>query len=282
MHQPNSKGILLCGLGAGLALTLILVSFRLNASSSVGKLEGQLMKVSHVAEWAVLPIERNVGGEKPIEGVVGTGFLINDEGYFVTAAHVLSRNIAEYNVALRVPENLGQWGESFDVVGKDSRLDIALCRIKGFDSLARMHPKPPPGVPHVNPPRYATLKLSNEPVRLGQFVVVAGFPLFSELPMVQFGNVAAAKTFTLLSPMYAPDQFEVSVAASGGDSGGPVIDLDTGRVVGVMVEGSFRTKDQVLGLAIAAPAKWVGEILEKNGVQSQYKAPGPLFRMGSR
>jgi len=81
---------------------------------------------------------------------------------------------------------------------------------------------------------------------------------------------------------------QISVSANHGNSGGPIIDLATGEVIGVLLQlvpaplaiggqlhydaGTF----EMSGLMLAAPAAWVNTILAKNGVHSEGVRPGKL------
>ena len=84
------------------ALTLIFLvgSVPLKAQD----IEGQLKQVAHNVDFAVLPVWYNQSGNLVNMQVVGTGFLVTPDGYFVTAAHVLQEykpKSAQMTVGLR-------------------------------------------------------------------------------------------------------------------------------------------------------------------------------------
>jgi S1-C subfamily serine protease len=132
----------------------------------------------------------------------------------------------------------------------------------------------------------------------GRFVIVSGFPLGSWTPTIQVGMVAATKTIypngissALIQASIHKnwgDLLQISVNANHGNSGGPVIDLNTGQVIGVIDQlvpaplqlGGQQILDQntfsASGIMLAAPAKWVEALLEKNHIKSEGVAAGKL------
>jgi len=73
------------------------------------------------------------------------------------------------------------------------------------------------------------------------------------------------------------DRFEVSNVISPGCSGGPVMDLDIGHVVGVLVEGAFPAGGKDLGFGVADPWEWIQELLDKHDIPSRRTAPRAWF-----
>ena len=86
---------------------------------------------------------------------------------------------------------------------------------------------------------FASLGIASNPPETGDLALVTGFPLGSWTPTVQLGLVAAVET--LYPPPTPPlgvhkdsgHLLQISVSANHGNSGGPVIDLVTGKVIGV-------------------------------------------------
>jgi S1-C subfamily serine protease len=84
------------------------------------------------------------------------------------------------------------------------------------------------------------------------------------------------------------DLLQISVSANHGNSGGPVIDLNSGQVIGVIdqfVPGPVQINGkQILdpstfsasGIMLAAPAKWIEALLEKNHIKSEGVPAGKL------
>jgi S1-C subfamily serine protease len=81
---------------------------------------------------------------------------------------------------------------------------------------------------------------------------------------------------------------QISVSANHGNSGGPVIDVTSGQVIGVIdqvVPSSLQFGGQQIlepntfsasGIRLAAPAKWVEALLEKNPIKSEAVPSGRL------
>jgi S1-C subfamily serine protease len=128
----------------------------------------------------------------------------------------------------------------------------------------------------------------------GRFVVVSGFPLGSWTPTVQVGMVAATENVNpngMSAGVIRKDGrslLQISVYANHGNSGGPVIDLTTGKVIGVidqLVPAPLQLGGQQIlnpstfsasGIMLAVPAKWVETLLERNHIKSEAVPAGRL------
>jgi S1-C subfamily serine protease len=141
---------------------------------------------------------------------------------------------------------------------------------------------------------FASLAISTAAPRAGRFVVVSGFPLGSWTPALQIGMIAATKTINP-NAMYGAtihkdggELLQISISANHGNSGGPVIDLNSGQVIGVVdqvVPAPLQIGGQHIlnpntfsasGIMLAAPAKWVEALLEKNHIKSEGVPAGKL------
>ena len=285
-------------------------------AQKVGDFQGEILSLAPTAEEAVIPITAWSTGDWSKDTtphftvVVGTGFLVDRSCHFVTAAHVVgTKQISGVDVRLtatiRQREGGGS-GQAFDVVELDSDHDLALCQIKGFKvyspaqspiakSMKAEAAMPlPPGTTRLDATHpFASLQIASSPTTTGRLVLVSGFPLGAWTPTVQLGLIAA--TSTLYPPPAPPltvkdgrDLLQISVSANHGNSGGPIIDLATGEVIGVLLQlvpaplaiggqlhydaGTF----EMSGLMLAAPATWVNALLAKNGVQSEGVRSGKL------
>lgn len=132
----------------------------------------------------------------------GSGFLVSPDGRLLTNHHVV-RNARSIEVKL----SSGDVYERAGVVAVDERRDIAVLQVAGF------------GLP--------TLPLGNsDSVRIGTDVVAIGSPLGLE-NTVSTGIVSGRRK--------EPEGYsvlQVSVPASQGSSGGPILSRD-GRVIGI-------------------------------------------------
>lgn len=135
----------------------------------------------------------------------GSGFFVSEDGYFVTAAHVVGQSgvvsIASPSGDLRAA-----------LVAKDDRNDIALLKVDGRFSFLRIR--------------------DSSAVRLGEVVATVGFPnpsIQGLQPKFSKGEIAG-----LSGLGDDPTSFQVSVPIQPGNSGGPLFD-GAGRVVGIVV-----------------------------------------------
>ncbi|HBE69898.1 MAG TPA: hypothetical protein DDW52_17260 [Planctomycetaceae bacterium] len=164
----------------------------------------------------------------------GTGFCVGDEGYIMTAAHVIPR-IGNFKVKItnnnRTQEHIGE------VLLWNQELDLALVRI--------------PGGP------YQSVRFSKrKTLDTGEEVVVIGNPVTGPKilektltsgvvsnPSVEFDNVSHIQTSAAINP---------------GNSGGPMFDR-FGCVIGVV-----SSKALIEGASFVVPVTTVREYLERN------------------
>lgn len=255
--------------------------------------EAQLKKVAYNVEFAVLPIRDNglenlPPNHPPVMQVVGTAFLVTPDGYFVTAAHVLQDykpKTAQVTVGLRQRSGDGG-GLWFDLIEKDEAHDLALCKTTIPLPEFKQH-KDNPGTETP----IASLRITTAEPITGGFIAIAGFPLGSSGdPTIQFGTVAATRTTNPNAggvPAGQRELLQISVPGNGGNSGSPVLDLDTGDVIGVIVQVeaapllSTISGKQLLdiglaqssGVMLAVPASWVQDLLKRHNVQSVAQPP---------
>ncbi len=95
--------------------------------------------------------------------VAGSGFLIGREGYFVTAAHVLEHydpNSKQTLVVTLRQREFGSSGMWFDVVEKDEKHDLVLCKIPSFSNMKEPHGRAANGRPADTFAPFVSLALS--------------------------------------------------------------------------------------------------------------------------
>ena len=154
---------------------------------------------------------------------LGSGFIIDNDGYVITNYHVV-RDATEVIVRLKDRREL-----KAEIIGADDRSDIALLKIKGHD------------LPVVK------LGKSSE-VKVGEWVMAIGSP-FGFDHSVSVGVVSALGR-NLPSESYVPF-IQTDVAINPGNSGGPLFNLD-GEVVGINAQIYSRTGG-FMGLSFAIP-----------------------------
>lgn len=144
------------------------------------------------------------GSDKEIKAT-GTGVFITDDGYIITAAHVVS----EANSIKIVTETTTREAV---VTRVDKESDVALLKCEGT---------------FVSSP----IKQSRD-VKLGQFVFTIGFPnigLQGVSPKMTRGEISSLSGFK-----DDPKQWQISVPLQPGNSGGPLFD-NAGNVIGVIL-----------------------------------------------
>ncbi|MEE9272661.1 MAG: Do family serine endopeptidase [Robiginitomaculum sp.] len=145
------------------------------------------------------------GEQNRVARSLGSGFVIDKEGYIVTNNHVVE-GADEIEVAF--PN-----GESYDakLIGRDPSTDIALLKIKAGKDI-----------PFVS---FA----KDESVEVGEWVIAIGNPL-GYSSSVAAGIVSARHR--QMSMTNYDDFIQTDVAINKGNSGGPLFDMD-GKVIGV-------------------------------------------------
>ena len=174
-------------------------------SSSQDVLKNQIseVKAQASADFSGI-IEQAISGVVTIKTDVaqGTGFLITNNGYIVTNAHVLS---GAHYANIYTSENSKH---SSDLIGYDIDMDVALLKISG--SFSRLD-----------------LGNSND-VKVGEKVIAIGNPLGLSFTATEGIISARDRTGTNNLPYY----FQTDVSLNPGNSGGPLIDT-SGNVIGI-------------------------------------------------
>lgn len=175
--------------------------------------------------------------DSPRFGFHGTGFAVADGQHIVTNAHVVSQDggvalAAGRPLAVQVWSPETQWTlREVAVVALDRPHDLALLKLSG--------------------PPLPALKVAASEAREGTAVALIGFPLGGALGYshVTHRGIVSART-AIVPPASSPsglseraikqlrqgsfDVIQLDATAYPGNSGGPVLDIETGEVVGVM------------------------------------------------
>ena len=173
------------------------------------------------------------------EQVSGAGFVVGDDGYVVTNAHVVE-DAAQTTI---ITTNEDEY--SAKIIGVDGKTDIALLQVEQPLGLA--------------PARFG----DSDNVRVGNTVFAIGNP-YGLGNSVSLG-IISAKERDILSGPY--DNFlQTDAAINQGNSGGPLFNLQ-GEIIG-MNTAIFSADGRNQGLGFATPAntvQWVVNQLQKNG-----------------
>ncbi len=197
----------------------------------------------------------------------GTAFVVGDGRHVVTNHHVVS-GVTSPRFALRLPqsESSGSWLMA-ELVGQDREHDLALLRFDGTPLPA--------------------LKLApSDTVREGQAVALIGFPIAGLLgfqPVTHRGIVSSIAAITLPAANAARlvdsaiallrrgsfDIYQLDATAYPGNSGGPVLDADSGEVVAVVnmvlaKGGREAALQHPTGISYAIPVRHVRDLVDKH------------------
>jgi len=167
---------------------------------------------------------------------VGSGFVMNKEGYILTNNHVVED---ADQIKVKLPN-----GKEYDgkVVGRDPKTDLALVKINGASDL---------------PP----LQMGNsDDLKVGSWVVAVGSPFGLEQTVT--AGIVSAKGRVIGSGPY--DNFiQTDASINPGNSGGPLINM-RGEVVGINT--AIIASGQGIGFAIPINmAREIASQLQENG-----------------
>ncbi|MDN7132619.1 DegQ family serine endoprotease [Halomonas sp. MC140] len=164
---------------------------------------------------------------------LGSGFVISDDGYVMTNAHVV-QDADEILVRLNDRRELNA-----ELIGSDPQTDVALLKIDAND--------------------LPTLSMGNsDELKVGEWVAAIGSP-FGFDHSVTAGIVSAINR-TLPSDAYVPF-IQTDVAINPGNSGGPLFNL-TGEVVGINSQ-IFTRSGGFMGVSFAIPINVAMDVVDQ-------------------
>jgi putative serine protease PepD len=191
----------------------------------------------------VMPSVVTVSGINGNENSLGSGFVINEQGYILTNEHVIN-GVADQGLTVTLSDNSTVPGR---VIGRDLESDLAVLKVD-------------------RPNLRAVAFADSDAVAVGDGVVAIGSPL--ALPGTVTSGIVSALDRTIetrdvggVQRYYAAIQTDAAV--NRGNSGGPLFDL-SGRVIGInsviksLVEDGVETGN--IGIAFAIPINQAARI----------------------
>ena len=160
----------------------------------------------------------------------GSGFLVGNSGYAMTAAHVA---VAKGNVVSAEAADGRQY--SGVVVDVAPELDMALLQLKGFHGVA------------ATPAPQACVAAGAQVFSLGKPHAQGDTARFGQLESMHFGRAVRYGNFGY------PDAMVLRMGTQKGESGGPVFN-NQGQLIGMVVSTLTDAGGQPLNLAHAVPA----------------------------
>ncbi len=175
--------------------------------------------------------------------ITGSGFCVSSDGKILTSAHIhsqtpiqLQSKLMAMTMVKQEPNGLEHYTWlPLELIEKNDKDDIAVLKIRDYEKTML---KP--------------LGLSDsEKVEVGQEAYFIGFPYAGQLVNDGFGitlivnrTIISNIKYDGVDPAHPNNWFIVDAISNPGNSGSPLIDTETNKVIGVM-SISFRTKSRV-------------------------------------
>lgn len=156
------------------------------------------------------------------DGSIGSGFLYNTKGDVVTNAHVVANH---KDVTVMTTESKEMPGE---VIGVSRDTDVAVVRVPG---LKGKDPLP--------------IREKDDAELLDE-VLALGSPLGLQNTVTR-GEISGLDRHLQIDPFEYDDVYQISAPISPGNSGGPLIDSNSGEVIGI---NSAKIGQETIGFSI--------------------------------
>jgi len=179
-----------------------------------------------------------------VETAIGSGFIINKEGYVVTNQHVIDG-------ADEIKVNLVN-GDSYtaEVVGQDYEMDLAVLKIAAKTELT-------------------PLELGNsEKLRAGEWVIAIGNPYGLD-HTVTAGVVSAKGRPMQIENRVYKDLIQTDAAINPGNSGGPLLNT-AGQVIGINTAVNAQAQGIGFAISIDTARQILDELISKGKVIRPY------------
>ena len=174
-------------------------------------------------------VTTNVFGQTTSTAVVGSGFVLTEDGYVVTNNHVVE---STDNVSVKLHD-----GSTYpaEIVGGDSLSDVALLKIEAE------------GLSHV-------AVGDSDAIAVGEGCIAIGNPL-GELTFTMTGGYVSALPREINISGKPISMFQTDAAINAGNSGGPLFDM-AGNVIGITsakISGMAGSGAMIEGVGFAIP-----------------------------
>jgi S1-C subfamily serine protease len=199
----------------------------------------------------------------------GTGFVLGTGNMIATSAHVIPEflpTLGNEALVVRIPSQTGELQQRVaERVHVDKAHDLAVLKIEG--------------------PPLPAISLSMETVREGQEAAFIGFPIGTVLGLTPVTHRAIVSAITPIALPSATAQqltekvirrlksgtfdiYQLDGTAYPGNSGGPLLNAETGEVIGIInmvfVKGTKEaTLSQPSGISFAIPIVYLQELLRQ-------------------
>ena len=184
--------------------------------------------------------DKYLSKKKYISKTIGSGVIINEKGYILTNYHVIK---GHDKILVRLSDQRSFFA---DVIGVDSKTDLAVIKINSFRRL----PQPVFG--------------PSTEIKVGQWVMAIGNP-YGLQGSVTVGVVSGVHRSNLGIATYE-NFLQTDAAINPGNSGGPLINL-SGEIVGINTSVAALGSGVGFAIPIDIALRISGELINNGSVQ---------------
>ena len=171
--------------------------------------ENDLKTIIHNSQKAVVQISVNTKNSE----VIGSGFLYNDKGDIITNAHVVA---GASTVTIKTSDAKTYTGH---VIGIGTLHDVAVVRVPELAGQA-------------------SIKINQKSkAEIGDQVIALGSPLGLQ-NTVTLGIISGVNRSFKIDPFNYDDMYQISASITHGNSGGPLLDKNTGEAIAINSAGT--------------------------------------------
>jgi S1-C subfamily serine protease len=227
---------------------------------------------------------------------IGTGFLVNNDGYIITANHLIDlgeqymqqtqAETKKLGITIPPPPNainnppvLQTPTNDFDVIARDNEHDLALLKVKMSTVISPLNGETLHGVIYSNDmggslfvgDAHFTKNISQN-----LSIAITGYPSNQMVPETKTGKVTSKEITSVINSRISlasgyvtynvTDYFQTDITSNQVLSGSPVYSTKNGKIMGVCINVVQNESDSSVITAII-PSRYVLDLLESNNTR---------------